>query len=184
MIETDYILSIENKECYTSNANGFVVDNMFITAGHVVIDSTEDSLYIKVNNKINILKRSEAKYCEFNGENGIDVAIFEIEGVESPLKVSSHELLFGDRGCIKSYRVFAQGEEYFCTSATILEKVHPEFPLYWAETSEVLEPGSSGSPMIINNEVRGMVIAGPHDGPSQKCVILSAHVIKDIIGRQ
>lgn len=80
-----YILPINGDR----EGSGVLVGKLFITAGHVVVGCTDPSVYV-FNERFSLTKENEIFACDnpSNNSTGFDLAIYRLEGVESPLELA------------------------------------------------------------------------------------------------
>lgn len=196
-----YIASIK---CYKhgekktlSEGVGVVVGDMLITAGHVIDCAEEICVYLD-GHSYN-LKRSEALFFESMDDDDKnvthnDVAIFKIDGVNSPL-VLSKILPEDSTTYMNAYFVkktilsddeniplmFRQSEEVSIEQSRSLFKSIKEGNFFSCETEKILKEGNSGCPLFKGNVVYGILhggVPGEH-----KCVYQSAKSILKLIQR-
>lgn len=168
---------------------GFFVGNLFITAGHVIKDCNDFIIYHKgVTYNLN---KSDAKSFSYMGDNsiasdGYDIAIFKIDGIKSPLTLSS-ELPQSDKDLqtvTKRKHVVSNGKSIFDRNEII--QLH-SFGTKVVEikdnllgcTAEYLIKGDSGSPVLNGDKVYGVLIAGQPG--TDVCVFQSSNSIIEII---
>lgn len=159
--------------------NGFFVGDYFVTAAHVI--SAVKFPFIKMNGQEFFLKQTDAivwrkmsenpKGEEFENTDNADVAIFHFPNADSPLQLSEklpepstilscnyhyHSKLCESQGVVGDKDCFL-GNFFGCR----MTPIHP------------IEGGSSGSPLIKDNIVYGILHAGDTSDTSI-CVFSSA----------
>ncbi len=166
----------------SSDGCGVLVGNHFITAGHVV---AEHPFFLFIEGKMITLNKEDAIIYEYNlQEEGADIAIFTLNDYCSPLQLDNYKPTKGDvlesvsyehivESCSNSSSVFNSPyrewyEKHSC-NATV-EKVAGNF--FQCNTSILLKPGSSGSPLLKDGKVCGILSCGKPG--SNQCVFLSA----------
>lgn len=150
---------------------GVLVGNLFVTAGHVVANH---SFYLYIEGEKIVLNKEEAIVYEYNLEaNGADIAIFKLNNYKSPLQLGDYKPIQGDILESISFErmvepkkdlgdiIFnSQPKEWYekrlCYA--IVEEIDANF--YECKTSIVLKPGSSGSPLIKDGIVCGILSSG------------------------
>lgn len=159
--------------------NGFFVGDFFVTAAHVI--SMTNFSFIKMNGQEISLKQTDAivwrmmsedaKEEKYGNTDNADVAIFHIPNIGSPLQLSeklpepstilSCNYYYHSKFCESQGEVgdkdFFLGNFFGCRMIPI----HPT------------EGGSSGSPLIKDNIVYGILHAG-HKSDNSICVFFSA----------
>lgn len=165
---------------------GCLIGNLFITAGHIISMAEkpfillqgekiylENPLYFEVNNK---------DYTRY------DLAIFPFPSVNSELSLFEGEIKQGMRLSSVSFK-----EEMCGTVLFECNVIVDKFSLgnyFGAITDKNLKEGSSGSPVLVGNEVAGILIYGNNDGfdnpcdknfPVNFCCFLSSKSIKKVI---
>ena len=157
--------------------NGFLVGKYFVTAGHCVEKSKP---YVRINDKL--IRLSNPLIClNDNNCDGFDIAIFEMDCEESPLRFSKIEIQKNDLLRCETYRleyVVEKGQSIFerqekvishfiSTQAHIYVDKDGDFRegnYFCFITEKSLMQGSSGSPIFRGNEVVGIMHGGNNDG--------------------
>ncbi len=149
---------------------GVLVGNLFVTAAHVV---QEHDFRLRVDGKDVCLKKDDAILFKYKqAEDGADIAVFRLEGFNSPLEFDTStpqtDMLLDSisyehivEGSPNTDNIFLD-ESRDCyklieCNATI-EELAGNF--YQCKTSVILKPGSSGSPVFHNGKVFGILHGG------------------------
>ena len=149
---------------------GVLVGNLFVTAAHVV---QEHDFRLWVDGKEVRLKKDDAILFKYKqAEDGADIAVFRLEGFNSPLEFDTStpqtDMLLDSisyehivEGSLNTDNIFLD-ESRDCyklieCNATI-EELAGNF--YQCKTSVILKPGSSGSPVFHNGKVFGILHGG------------------------
>ena len=176
---------------------GFFVGDLFVTAGHVVVNN-ELPLTIYFEGKSIKLDKSNLLFAQYadneaNPEANVDCAVFRIEGVNSPLKLADYRpkpgvsytcYAFNDE-VIKNNQpgvpaIFASFDQIvpISTSVSVLDKAEGKF--FGCESVEILQRGNSGAPLIADDgTVVGILHGGVPDSP--QCVFQYADIINSLI---
>jgi len=173
----------------SENGCGVQVGDMFITAGHVIMES--DKPFIFVNGEKLFLDKTRmiACYDEFE-TGGLDVAIFKVPELSSSLILSSHIPTNGDILKSISFKMSASGYDRIECDVTVGNCREGHY--YGATTNVNLKAGSSGSPVIIGNEIVGILCRGNNNDldeqidfefPINFCVFLSSKSLLELINR-
>lgn len=168
--------------------NGFFIKDYFITAAHVIEEARQ--AYIKFGIEEILLCRKDAVIWrsistenneEYANPDSGDIAVFRVEGVNSPLMLSDGlpdmgEMLYScyyyqnnwhnAKGLVGNDKDWFNGN--FFGWKTDADTIHPT------------EGGSSGSPLFKNNIVYGVLHAGNKEDPSI-CVFISASFVKKLL---
>ena len=197
MEETNYIFPIFG--CNTDIiGQGFIADGYFITAAHVL--SLDSTAYIVLKGKTIILAKEtiivktcpqvEGNIVSLDENSPADVAIFNFKGVSSPLHLSEYVPCGGDE--VISLCVFDNHNNDLWTIQP--DEVAMDYIL--SEEKGVAMPDrmgkyfgcvvnrrstSSGSPLLIGNNVVGIMNSG-HD--NDLCVYLSAKSIINLLNSE
>lgn len=177
---------------------GFFVGNYFITAGHVIEESTKP-LSVKYEGRDHILdKRNAIKICYSEqlttDEDAADFAIFEVCGVNSPLKLASYKPIQGQKLCCITYdtivtkdetsvlpTIFAVSEriERVVVKANVREETLGNF--FACDTKPILKKGNSGSPLLdADSNVVGILRGGT--AIPECCIFQYMQKIVELIG--
>ncbi|MBP3253841.1 MAG: trypsin-like peptidase domain-containing protein [Prevotella sp.] len=149
---------------------GVLVGNLFVTAAHVV---QEHDFRLWVDGKEVRLKKDDSILFKYKqAEDGADIAVFRLEGFNSPLEFDTStpqtDMLLDSisyehivEGSPNTDNIFLD-ESRDCyklieCNATI-EELAGNF--YQCKTSVILKPGSSGSPVFHNGKVFGILHGG------------------------
>lgn len=170
--------------------NGFIINNYFITAAHV-ISKAGNNTFIKIGAaEIPLSKEKMVFYKEvpidgaddtipekdkedvFNDKSTTDIAIFRIDGLTSPLMLADKVPCGGDS--MKSY--FYKREKWFEADAIVGEEWF--YGNFFGCTFGSIRPnvGCSGSPLIKDNIVYGILHGGNEDCHGVCLYANSAHV--------
>lgn len=178
-----YIIPIFNTNY--SEGVGFFVDDYFITSGHVIC---EGQPFIVLNGKKHILYTKDALLLktlneESTFDDGLDFAVFCLEGTQSPLAFSDTRIDAGTE--IISRSMFRHFSEEFGdalsleeTSGRVTEVIGNFFK---CDLDRVLREGSSGSPIFYNNEVTGILCGNFNGDPENRILYLSGCVINKLL---
>jgi hypothetical protein len=181
-----------DKEVSLANSfvgNGFFIKDYFITAAHV-IEEARQAAYIKVGIEEIMLSRKDAVIWrsistenieEYANPDSGDIAVYRVDGVNSPLMLSDDlpdmgEMLYScyffqnnwhnAKGLVGDDKEWFNGN--FFGWKTDTDTIHPT------------EGGSSGSPLFKNNIVYGILHAGNKEYPSI-CVFTAASFAKKLL---
>lgn len=165
----DYVFQI-NSENY-SNGVGFIVGDRFYTCAHVVKNCVNP--FIRINERKVYLENAEFLRYDENNAFGLDIAVFQVQGVNSPLSFSLDVTAKGMKAKCPTWRTVAQGSEYLECEAVVNDEEEGNY--FGADTDELLREGASGSPLILDSKVAGMLCAGEVGTPF--CLFLSSKAI-------
>lgn len=171
------------------SGTGFIVGHYLITAAHVVLNADFFMACAFINNKwFNIrFAGTKNRFLSIDGdENHQDVAIIDLFDVNnytnynkdpkdfvvnSPLKMSEKKALIGDK--VQNMYYLPESDDIIFHHETDNEIVDSPFKIlqthnaypsrkntFFLKHSGKITNGASGSPVIVNNEVIGIVIAG------------------------
>lgn len=176
-----YILPIGSRNNY--EGYGFFIGDYFITCGHVIKNAERPSLHIS-GKRIRLDKPVFLEYAE--GTSGHDLAIFHIPYNKSEL--SLYEGIVEEGVVVHSISFKRLGEQLIECDVTIGPDKEAN---YISGLSEILlKSGCSGSPILIGNQVVGMITGGNNNGdgtpcnpnlPLNFCAFLSSKAISDVI---
>lgn len=166
--------------------NGFFIEDYFVTAAHVIDEA--GNAYINVGNEEKKLSRENAiiwrsmleKAYEYDNLDAGDIAVYRFDGVKSPLKLSESMPNQGDI----LVSCYYYNETWHQTKGSVGDNddwFRGNF-FGWKTDSDNLHPtegGSSGSPLLKNNIVYGVLHAGNEEDPSI-CVFTSASFVKKL----
>lgn len=149
---------------------GVLVGNLFVTAAHVV---QEHDFRLRVDGKDVCLKIDDAILFKYEqAEDGADIAVFRLEGFNSPLEFDTStpqtDMLLDSisyehivEGSPNTDNIFLdESREWYklIECKATIEEVAGNF--YQCKTSVILKPGSSGSPVFHNGKVFGILHGG------------------------
>ena len=178
---------------------GFFVGNYFITAGHVIKES-EKPLSVRYDGRGYILDKGNAvKICYSEqltkDEDAADFAIFNVEGVNSPMKLASYKPIQGQELCCITYdtiitkdedsalpTIFAVKEriEKVVAKANVREETLGNF--FACNTKPILKKGNSGSPLLdADSNVVGILRGGT--AIPECCIYQYVQIISNLIGK-
>lgn len=176
---------------------GVLVDDLFITAGHVIESAVSPTIYYE-GQTINLHKEDAIVYTFMDdntlSQNGNDVAVFKLHGIISPLSLCDCEIEKVHHPINISYH-HVYNTKIDSTLPTIFrrpDKIEPlqcdveisdriENSFLECHTSILLHKGSSGSPLLDGNRVLGILIAGQEG--TDLCVFQTSTSIKQLIGK-
>lgn len=174
----------------TSCGCGFFVGNLFFTSGHVIANMPEPHIIIASRN-IPLAKNIQVTYQNNPDDaNGYDIAVFNIDGMESDLEFCSGNIETGMCLDSISFLETSQGTESILCTANVLGEDMREGNYYGIETSKALKAGCSGSPVFLNGKVAGIITKGNNNGdntpcteelPLNFCFVLSSKAIMRLI---
>ena len=168
--------------------NGVLVDNFLITAGHVAKTGIDHKFYF--NNKVFKLNDLEEVFISTAKENNeYDLAIYRIPGINSPLTLSP---VMPEVNSILTSKSFDYGKGNITCDATVID-IDGDCGLYYGvETSLSLKSGCSGSPLLFENQVYGIIVTGNNNGLDEKCspefhlntcFVLSSYAMTEILNQ-
>lgn len=182
--------------------NGFFIDNYFITVAHIIEDNQgqngQSNPYIVVDGcEIELTREKAYRWkslpCDKNGhpfghdniKDG-DVAVFEMPGIKSELKLSETLPSYGDTFlCDFFHRLAPDSKQNFKkdtnslylweTQGVVSDADGFSGNFFGAKMSPIhpVNGGSSGCPLVKNNIVYGILYAGNEEYP-EICVFYSA----------
>lgn len=169
----------------TTDGSGVIVGDLFITAGHVIEDGIIPVVVIM--GKSYSLDKEKALFFDVNPSkrsDGYDVAVYRLDGVSSPLKLANAPLSEGKEVLSCSYRHTISGEPGLSSNIFsskikenwIFEQRKGRIVSYYdnyfeCQFEEPLSQGSSGSPIIDEDKVAG-VLYGDKEGKNSSNTIL------------
>lgn len=151
---------------------GFFANGYFFTAGHVIEDAKAP--YIVVDKK-RIALVEPVLIKNDDSSDGYDIAVFRIPDVDSPLKLSDVEPEKDEK--LTCYYWMGYGKNFIQCKATVKEEKEGNY--FFADTDLNLCAGCSGSPVIKDGKVYGVLSRG-QEGESL-CAFLSAKAICNIL---
>lgn len=184
MLETDkYIVPIFNLD--NTEGIGFFVGNYFVTAGHVVLTGSpfiffKGKQYWLEKEKALLLKTLES---ESTFENGLDIAVFYIEAIDSPLEFSNIPVSVGTE--LTSRCSFRHYSEEF-GEAWSIERIpgrvsHEMGNFFKCDLSRTLHEGSSGSPILLDDKVIGILCGNYPEDPENRILYMKASAITHLL---
>lgn len=156
---------------------GFFIGNRFYTCAHVIKEC--DAPYIVVDSKRVLLDKPVIYRFDEAQPDGYDIAVFDIPQVDGPLLFAKEGPEVGETLDTISWRTFSKGTEFICCKSTVRPEVEGNY--YYADTDVKLKEGSSGSPLVRDGKVYGMLCAG--DPGTPLCAILSSVSIKKLLNK-
>lgn len=172
-----------------SDGCGVLVGSLFVTAAHVV---QAHDFRLRVDGKDVCLKKDDAILFKYKqAEDGADIAVFCLEGFNSPLEFDTstpHTDMLLDS---ISYEHIVEGspntENIFLDESrdcyklieckATIEALAGNF--FQCKTSAILKPGSSGSPVFHNGKVFGILHGGQLG--TNHCVFQSSRSILTLL---
>lgn len=165
----EYVFQIQSSNY--GEGCGFFLGGRFYTCAHVLKEC--EAPYIRVNSIKVPLDNPVIFRYDKKQPDGYDIAVFDIPQVNSPLVFADREPKTGESLDSISWRTVAQGTEFLCCKAVVRPEREDNY--FLADTEELLKGGSSGSPLVRDGKVYGMLCAG-REGDSL-CAFLSAKSI-------
>ncbi len=157
------------------DACGVVVEKYFITAAHVF---NYGDFIFKHGDRTIKLSKDDAIYFSANAKTpldikGYDIAIFSLDGIESPLRMSKAKVNKGDTLKSISYHHVGSSNECFeeieCTAT--VEKIEGNY--FLCSMEKTLQEGSSGSPIFDSKgNICGILCAGNEE--NAQCAFTSS----------
>ena len=180
-----YIVPIFNTDY--SEGVGFFVGDHLITAAHVICKGQP---FIVMNDKKCYLAKEDARLLELYNENstydnGLDIAVFSFNGINSPLKFSHTSVDVGAQ--LVSRAFFRHYSEEFGDALSVEEtsgivtEVMGNF--FKCDLNRILRSGSSGSPVFSNDEVVGILCGNYETDPENRILFLSGHVYYELMNK-
>lgn len=147
---------------------GFIADGYFITAAHIIKDCPK--YFVKIGGitykPIEFTPVFQGERDIWNDETQHDVIMYKFNKVPSPLHLSARRVTSED--ILRSYCMFIRYDDksnlYYnelSVEEVILKNQGTENYL-WCEANRF--EGSSGSPLLIDNEVVGIMHSGNNNG--------------------
>lgn len=139
---------------------GFFIRDYFITAGHMF--EKAESLTIFFNGQYHTFNKCDAIYLKSIKEDTTseltqDIAIFKFEGVDSPLKLCGHMPYVNTVLTNYSFIPTVGQLNPFDMLITECQVLHTLFNFFECKTDTILKEGSSGSPLIADDVVYGIL---------------------------
>ena len=163
---------------------GVIVDDLFITAGHVIEMGINP--FISIKGEKYPLVKEEALYIDTNKKScsiGYDVAIFRLKDISSPLRLADIIPAEGKKLLSCSYKHTSSGsglsyQEHWNFEERLGEVVHLDDNYFECNFETALRTGSSGSPIFDGEKVAG-ILYGDREGKesSNKVLFLSGSAI-------
>ncbi len=150
---------------------GFIIPGYFITAGHLFDNS--DNITIFFNTQHYSFGNADATYLktpkEGSDEEAQDIAIFNFDNSDSPLKLCG--LMPYVNSPFDCYSLIPINEQPNMLITTECQVTRTLFNFFECDTNVRLKQGYSGSPLIYNNTVYG-ILSGCLDEINQPDKIL------------
>lgn len=163
---------------------GFFIDHYFITSGHAITDSDNPSILV---NGITIPLTNPIFFEDNRLESeGYDLAIFDIPSYNSNLELDTEDVLPGMK--LKSISFKSLGTKLIKCDVNVCDYYEGNY--FAGLTSVNLKSGSSGSPVLLDNKVVGVMTKGNNNGldepcnpnlPINFCLFLSAKAISKVL---
>ena len=176
-----YILPIGSHNYY--EGCGFFVGDYFITCGHVIEHAESPFLYI-LQKQVSLDKPAFLEYSK--DTSGYDLAIFHIPGITTELYLYENIIKEGSIAHSVSFKCL--GEKLVECDVTIGPDREAN---YISGLSDIpLKGGCSGSPILMGNQVVGMITGGNNNGdgipcnpnlPLNLCAVWSPKAIGNVI---
>lgn len=153
---------------------GFFIRNYFITAGHLFDECDTHTIFF--NGKYHNFNKSDAVYIKSFETNVSDdaiqdIAIFPFSGVDSPLELSQVRPDLDNQLYSYSYIPSHGTLNPFTMIKSECIVKRNLFNFFECKTDKILKSGSSGSPLVIQNIVYG-ILSGCLDVSNQPDYIL------------
>lgn len=172
---------------HTSNYEegcGFFISRYFITSGHVITDSENPRIFINGT----WLNLTNPIFYEDNRVNPhcYDLAVFDVKKEYGDLELFTGEVVSGM--VLKSNSFKELGVKYVECEVEVND--YKEGNYFGGLSSINLKSGCSGSPVLIDNKVVGMMTGGNNNDcdipmnpalPLNFCVFLSADAIRKVL---
>ena len=172
----------------TVDGCGVMVDNLFITAGHVIEMGINS--YILIEGKKYYMVKEDALYIDNNKESsyfGYDIAIFRLKDISTHLRLADIIPAEGKKLLSCSYKHTSSGsglsyQEHWNFEERLGEVVHHYGNYFECNFETTLSTGSSGSPVFDGEKVVG-ILYGDREGKesSNKVLFLSASAIMRLL---
>ncbi len=170
--------------------NGFFIDGFFITAAHVIEEAENEKGYIKVGDEEKVLRPDNAVIYrkvvdddEYGDLNVGDVAVYRFDGAKSPLILNTELPIMGDT-LISCY--YYKNTWHHAIGLVVDNELFKGNFFGWQTSADTIHPtegGSSGSPLLKDNTVYGILFAGFREDPSI-CVFTAASFAKKLLQSQ
>lgn len=137
----------------------FCIDDYLVTAAHVLQSPTTH--YVRNGNDFHPLHFDQwiPQQLPASDRLGYDIAFYPVPGLKSPLQLSSCDPEPEDEVEIACWQWLSGGLEQVTTRALVLKEADERGYARLATVDHITH-GSSGCPVIIGNEVVGMVTMG------------------------
>lgn len=184
MLDIDkYIVPIFNAN--NTDGIGFFVGHYFFTCGHVVAAGCP---FFFINGKKYLLEKEKALFLstldsESTFENGLDIAVFPIDSVNSPLEFADKPVEIGaELTSLCAFRRYS--EEY--GEAWSVERIpgrvtHEMGNFFKCDLSWALHEGSSGSPILLDDKVIGLLCGNFREDPENRILYLKVSAITNFL---
>jgi hypothetical protein len=154
---------------------GMFVGDILITDAHIISPCLAH--YVEFDGRRIFLNRKNQLYIreDIKVTDGYDLAVYQMEHINSPFVLADELPSKGEVLTIPYYNV--QDSTFSITSATVDEKREGNY--FGVNTSTILTVGNSGSPIVKEDKVYGLLNAGDFGKPF--CVFLSAKSIRNVL---
>lgn len=184
MLETDkYIVPVFNVD--NTDGIGFFVGHYFFTSGHVVASGTP---FFFIDGKKYLLEKGKALFLktldgESTFETGLDIAVFPIDSVNSSLEFANNLVEVG--ATLTSLCAFRHYSEEF-GEAWSIERIpgrvsHEMGNFFKCDLSRTLHEGSSGSPILLDDKVIGILCGNFPEDPENRILYMKASAITHLL---
>ena len=146
--------------------NGVIIQNLLVTAGHVVVNS-EDAFICWKDERIELASLEKVYVSIAKDNDELDLAVYRMPRITSPLNLSLQEATAGQSLISHSIKETQNGSEPIECNAQVCN--HKEGLYIRAITDYRLKPGCSGSPLLSGNEVCGIIVVGNNKGDDSAC---------------
>lgn len=143
----------------------FCIDNYLITAGHVVSDFRV--YFVKNDDEFYELSPYDwfTRLIPTKDKLEKDIAIYPMPDLKSPLSIAQHKPKFDSEANVICWQKANYSIQRMITNSLILDN-HSNENFYRIATTQRITHGSSGCPILSENEVVGMLTIGV-----DKCVL-------------
>lgn len=177
------------------NGVGVLIDSLFVTCGHTF--SQAENISFVIDGKNYTFNMQQALALEIPTQNldgsDYDICIFKIDGIISPFTLAMEMPEIGQNLTSVSFKHFARKNQN-SNANSILDSMNEEIieirksigivtdiekNFFLCQMNIPLEPGRSGSPIIIDNKIYGILHGGKDNG--YKCLYQSSKSIIEYI---